>query len=247
MEQILRIALAAALVVAYYDFGKRALFALSKNFAARLRLARKHPIHHLDNSVELVVVGLSHLALCAALAFVLGFDARSLGLVATPSLPLLMALGVPLGIGEMVLSALLCRVVVEALLVAEPANAPSGLSGWLTVSRGGWMRHYVKTVAILPLPVTLALTAVNVAAEEFVFRALMLNHFSAAGPLPAILLSTFLFSLMQTFLMPSWRNALFPVVGALVMGVVHGALFTLVPSLLPLMVAHLVFFTFAMI
>lgn len=247
MSQILPILAALLFVFAYYDFGKRGLFWLSKNFASRLRLARRHPAHHLDNTVELLVVGVSHVVLCVVLTFALGLDAREVGLLPSSNLPLLLALGVPLGIGEMVLSALLCRVILETLLVLAPANAPSGLQGWLTVSRGGWMRHYVKTVAILPLPVTLTLTCLNVTAEEYVFRALMLNHFADLGPAPAVLLSTFLFCLMQTFLMPSWRNALFPVVGALVMGITHGVLFTLVPCLPPLAVAHLVFFTFAMI
>jgi membrane protease YdiL (CAAX protease family) len=247
MLHALRILTAALFVYAYYDYGKRALFTICKRLAARLPLAKKHPLHHIDNAVELLAVGVSHIALCALLTVVLGLDARALGFTATPALALLILLGVPLGIGEMVLSALLCRAILQTLLVVAPANAPSDLQGWLTVSRGGWMRHYVRTVEILPMFVTLPLTCLNVGAEEFVFRGLMLNYFSALGPVIAIVLATAFFALMQTFLMPSWTNALFPVVGALVMGVTHGVLFTLVPCLPPLIVAHLVFFAFAMV
>jgi hypothetical protein len=235
------------LVFGYYDFGKRGLFALSKNFAGGTALARKYPIHHLNNTVELLVVGVSHVVLCAALTGLSGYGVKDLGLTGGPELVWLIALGVPLGVGEMVLSALVCRVILEVLLVLAPANTPTGLQGWLTVSRGGWLRHYMRTVAILPLPIALALTCVNVAAEEFVFRALMLNYFESYGAIAAVALSTFFFALMQTFLMPSWRNAFFPVVGALVMGGIHGTLFMLVPSLVPLIVAHVVFFTFAIL
>ena len=51
-----------------------------------------------------------------------------------------------------------------------------------------------------------------------------------------------LFIAVQVFNMPSWHSAMFAVLGALVIGLVHGGLYLAVPNLLPLIIAHMVTF-----
>ncbi len=51
----------------------------------------------------------------------------------------------------------------------------------------------------------------------------------------------------RVFIMPNFIGAMFPVVGSIVMGVVHSLLYVLEPSLLPLVVAHVTFFMLAII
>lgn len=76
---------------------------------------------------------------------------------------------------------------------------------------------------------------------------MFLELFRPSGFAIAFTASLVLFVAMQVFFMASWRAAMFPVVGALVMGVVHGLLAWRVPHLLPLVVAHIVFFLFAVL
>jgi hypothetical protein len=57
--------------------------------------------------------------------------------------------------------------------------------------------------------------------------------------------SVALFTAAQVFRMPSWRSAMFPALGARTLGVVDGLLFLAVPTILPLIVAHIVFFLVA--
>lgn len=66
-----------------------------------------------------------------------------------------------------------------------------------------------------------------------------------AGMGVALAASVTLFVGIQVFNMPSWRAAMFPVLGALVVGVVHGALYLAVPDITPLIVAHFVLFMVA--
>ncbi|MEU1158667.1 CPBP family glutamic-type intramembrane protease [Streptomyces sp. NPDC005918] len=121
------------------------------------------------------------------------------------------------------------------------------LRSWLGRSRGGWIRHHLTALKVLPLWAALGLTGVQVASEELVFRGIALTWLRDAGPAVALTTSIVLFVVMQAFFMSSWRGAMFPVVGGVVMGVVHGLVFWAVPDVVPLVVAHVVFFVFAVI
>ncbi|MDQ0812858.1 hypothetical protein QFZ63_004572 [Streptomyces sp. B3I7] len=131
--------------------------------------------------------------------------------------------------------------------VADPADQGQSLRSWLGRSRGGWIRHHLTSLKVLPLWAALGLTGVQVASEELVFRGVALTWLREAGPGVALTTSIVLFVLMQAFFMSSWQGAMFPVVGGVVMGVVHGLVFWTTPFVAPLVVAHVVFFVFAVI
>ncbi|MFJ2772193.1 type II CAAX prenyl endopeptidase Rce1 family protein [Streptomyces sp. NPDC087300] len=121
------------------------------------------------------------------------------------------------------------------------------LRSWLGRSRGGWIRHHLTALKVLPLWAALGLTGVQVASEELVFRGIALTWLRDAGPAVALTTSVVLFVVMQAFFMSTWQGAMFPLVGGVVMGVVHGLVFWAVPDVAPLVVAHVVFFVFAVI
>ncbi|ATL28270.1 type II CAAX prenyl endopeptidase Rce1 family protein [Streptomyces formicae] len=121
------------------------------------------------------------------------------------------------------------------------------LRSWLGRSRGGWIRHHLTALKVLPLWAALGLTGVQVASEELVFRGIALTWLRDAGPFVALSTSIVLFVVMQAFFMSTWQGAMFPLVGGVVMGVVHGLVFWAVPDVAPLVVAHVVFFVFAVI
>ena len=131
---------------------------------------------------------------------------------------------------------------------AATASGTSSLEKWAGQSRSGWIRHHLTTARVLPLPLAmLVCSAIQVACEEVVFRGVFIPLLSPAGAEGSAVLAGFLFIAMQVFFMKGWRSAMFPVVGALVMATVHGALFLAFPSIWPLLVAHVMFFFFAVL
>ncbi|WP_433468098.1 CPBP family glutamic-type intramembrane protease [Spirillospora sp. CA-128828] len=82
--------------------------------------------------------------------------------------------------------------------------------------------------------------------EELVFRGVIVGSSSHLGEGAACVLSVALFATVQVFYTPGWRTAMFPVIGALITGVVHGILFLPAPNIWPLIVAHCVYFFSAM-
>ena len=86
------------------------------------------------------------------------------------------------------------------------------------------------------------------AAQELIFRGLLIPAFldEGLGGTASVASSGLLFVGVQALAMPSRRAALFPMVGAAVVGVVHGILFLHVPDVIPLAVAHVAFFSAAM-
>jgi Type II CAAX prenyl endopeptidase Rce1-like len=212
--------------------------------------------------LELAAAGASHVLLVAVLLMITGISPALL--VSGLGRPDLLGLGVLLGIGELALGSLLCRAIIEVSLAsrraarvgagtdrraraADSGDGAVGLRSWLGRSRGGWIRHHLVTLKVVPLPVAVRLTGTQVASEELVFRGVALTWLRDAGPAVALTTSIVLFVVMQAFFMSSWRAALFPVVGGIVMGIVHGLVFWAVPEVAPLVVAHVVFFFFAVL
>ncbi|MFF7725406.1 type II CAAX prenyl endopeptidase Rce1 family protein [Streptomyces sp. NPDC008001] len=269
-----RLALAAAFVPLYYWWCKRLLFAAARRWAHRFTKDRRYDRSEIGGVVELSAAAVSHVLAVTVLLWLTGLSLSAVRLDALD--PVLLLLGVLVGVGEMGIASFLCRLVIEASLhrpgrraaratagggaasgpAAASAAAPAGparltgprdVGGWIAMSRGGWLRHHFKTVEVLPLPLAVTVMAVQVGCEETVFRGVLFGYLGSAG-LPATLaVSVVLFVLMQCFFMGSWRAAMFPMVGALVMGVAHGLLFWSVPALPPLIVAHVTFFLFAVL
>jgi membrane protease YdiL (CAAX protease family) len=161
--------------------------------------------------------------------------------------PALLICGVLLGVGDMGLSTFLCNVGIHVANEIAPADGPSRLDQWLVVARGGWMRYYLRTMDLAPLPFALLSILLYVAVEEIVFRGVLINYLQPLGAVVATVLSALLFAVVQVFHMPGWRAAMFPVIGALVVGVLHGALYIAVPNLIPLILAHLVFLVVSLV
>jgi membrane protease YdiL (CAAX protease family) len=155
--------------------------------------------------------------------------------------PVLILLGVPLGVAE---AALATYVGFVGCRVAElrGGDTPQTLQGWLTVARGGWIRYYLRTASVAPTWLLVGATVLYVAGEELVFRGVVLHAADGWGAPAALLLSVALFTTAQVFYTPNWRTAMFPVLGAVVLGIVHGCLFLTVPDVTPLIVAHAVMF-----
>jgi hypothetical protein len=208
----------------------------------RFPAARRYSSGEIDAVVRLGIGGLLQLLFCAGLVAVFG-----VGLTQLQSADLhagLVALGVALGIGEAALATFVCYVGMQVALTVAPGETPASADDWMTLSRSGWMRLFFQAAEIAPA-LALGLSLMYIAVEETVFRGVIITVLRDSSPVLAVAVSTLLFTLAQTFQMPSWHSAMFPVLGAVVVGLIHGVLFLAVPSILPLIVAHFVFFVVA--
>ncbi|MEU8959783.1 CPBP family glutamic-type intramembrane protease [Streptomyces sp. NPDC048518] len=277
MSTPLRVLVLVTVVIVYYWLGKAVLFRAVRRLAAVTRIgpARWGTAQRAD-VFELAAAGASHVVVVAALLAVSGIGPGILvGGLGRPELLVLGALlGVgELAIGSLLCRGLIevrlaggggggssARTRVGSTRTSRTAGTPPARTGvrtredhgmslrsWLGRSRGGWIRHHLTALKVLPLWAALGLTGVQVASEELVFRGIALTWLRDAGPAVALTTSVVLFVVMQAFFMSSWQGAMFPVVGGVVMGVVHGLVFWAVPDVAPLVVAHIVFFVFAVI
>jgi membrane protease YdiL (CAAX protease family) len=154
----------------------------------------------------------------------------------------LVPLGVLLGVGEAGLASQLALLASRVAELWRPGRTPVTVEGWLSVSRGGWIRYYLRTAEAAPVWLLVAASALYVSGEEIVFRGIVISCLAGLPTPLAVTVSVLLFALVQVFYTPGWQTALFPVIGAVVVGIVHGSLFVMVPDLTPLIVAHLSMF-----
>ena len=239
---VVQVALLAALVAVYYGavlrvVGEPLARRVLNVVAEKSAWVRTWSLADADAVSRLVLAGLMQAAFLVALIVIFPV---SWGKILPQRVDLvLILLGVVLGVAEAALGTQLAFLASRVVDAAQRHGQPMSLEAWLTVARGGWMRYYLRSAAAAPRPLLIAATGLYVVGEELVFRGVVLGsslHVLGAGSAAA--LSVFLFLLAQVFYTPGWRTALFPLMGALVVGVTHAYLFIVVPDITPLIVAH---------
>lgn len=204
----------------------------------RLDVARRASPDALENVLALLVAAVLQLAFLAVAWALSGVPAGDLW---PDSLrPELIGYGAVLGVGEGVLASYAALIAIEAASALAPGRVPAQRDEWMTVARGGWMRRFLRTAEVAPWWWLLAMAALYVAVEEALFRGVAISLLHPLGGAVAVAGSVALFVVPQLTQAPSWHTALFPLVGAVVIGTVNGLLFLAVPDLLPLVVAHVV-------
>lgn len=232
------------LLILFYNYFKKIIFKIAPMLVPYLPFAKNSPYTQIVGAIELTLVALCHVGFCIALINI--FHVNSLFICGSINL-LSLFYGALIGIGSMGISVLLCTIGMHFMMYFFPTRSPQSLKGWLVVSQAGWMRHHKHTIRMFPLLLGLIIITLQIGSEEIIFRAVIIQQFLAYGTLSAFLVSTVLFILMQIFHMPSFVSAMFPVLGATVMGIIHASLYLRVPSIIPMVVAHLTFFIFTII
>jgi hypothetical protein len=240
--------LAAVAVLAFYAFfyrGAVARWGPIMRWALRgLRLGARHPVREVDAIGKLLAAGVAQLLFGLALAWAVGVG---LGEIVGPGLrPEIVLAAVALGGGEFALTSLICTFVVVAATHASRGDADAGARTWTASSRGGWISYFLLTVRAAPPVLAAAIIFLYVAVEEVIFRGILMQTFDVYGAVFAVSASAALFVVVQAFSMPNVRAAIFPMVGASVVGVVHGILYVHVPDVVPLAIAHCAFFVAAL-
>lgn len=152
-------------------------------------------------------------------------------------------LGVALGIGEASVTMTLAAVFNRLLApVRRWQRGGNPLLEHQILGQSGWMRTYQYPFRWLPRPVAFGLIMLPLLGEELLFRGFAIPLLSPLGMNVAVVISTALFMIVQIRHLPSWYQAVSPILGAFVMGATHGVFFALNQNLVPLLIAHLAFF-----
>lgn len=242
----IKIAVFIFLITFFYYYIKSCVFIHAGRIATLFRITRLYSFEVSKGVIELPTIVILHFLFCVLLlkltqiSFV---DLRIFDL----SNPLLLSEGCLLGIGVMGASSLLGRIYIEIMRYMFPKKYPSDIRNWLAMARGGWIRHHFHVLEVLPIPIALTITLGQVCAEEIVFRGVLMNYFHNNGDYIALVISTLLFMIMQIFHMSNRVSSVFPVIGALVLGVTGGLMYVHVHTLLPLIIAHITFFAVAVL
>jgi hypothetical protein len=232
-------------ILLYYGFaGSRLNALITRQVIDRTSLARYYGRIEITGVIRLVIAGLLQLLFVLVLSLFRATDWRLL--VPRVFQPVLLCYGVVLGVAEMGLGSFICNVAMHLGQLIHPIGNSPDRNSWFVAIEGGWMRAFLKTIAIVPMPFAACPILLYVAMEETVFRGVIINAVAPWGQAAAVSISTVFFVLVQAFNMPSWRSAMFPILGASVMGPVHGVLYVAVPDLVPLIVAHLTMFIIAL-
>lgn len=244
MSDIARAFLVVVAVVSYYRFALPRFGDLARAIVPHLGLTRNAAPVDIERAVRLGLATVSQGLVLVLLAVVLGLPLGSY-FPARASL-LLVPYGVAVGIGELALSSVLAGIAVQLLMATGSGPRESGIQSYLSMGRGGWIAEYRKAVELLPTAVATVVIVGYVTGEELMFRVVVLSCFIGWGTAAALVASTAIFAAVQTFGMASRRAALFPILGAGLIGVVNGALLLATHAIVPLVVAHLVFFAVAL-
>lgn len=217
--------------------------ALARRSAPALPQAAVYPIDHVRSLVALPAFGVlgicTYIAGCTlvGLSPAAPFEGSSVGLL---------LMGAPLGVAEAAVSLILASAVISAAAPFRLRGLPrDAVTAEVSiVGRSGWIRLYDHVLQMRPWPLAALCIALPLVAEELLFRGLAVTLLRPQGAIAASVLTTMVFMGAQIGGMPSWFSSLPAVSGALVVGIAHGYLFWTVPTIAPLLVAHLTFFLF---
>jgi hypothetical protein len=234
----------AAVVLFYWGFyrllARRRIYDVLRGPLRRLRLTRRFSLDEISQVFHLLVTGASQLLFFLLLSFLLGVDLRRL--LFRPFPPILLLYGALLGVVLAGISSFLSQVAMKAAEALFPARVPASGDEWLSLVRGGWMRLYIKTTRHASLPLAVASILLYIGVEELVFRGVLVTALLPLGKTAAVLVAGALFVAVQAFHMPSFTSAMFPMIGAAMVALCHGFLFVQTGHVIPLIVAHAVFF-----
>jgi len=182
--------------------------------------------------VNIAVAAVFQVATVALLVVLL--DVPLLALMLGDFDPLLLLMVVPLALAELSLASMLAGLIM--MLVPDMQAGR-----WRAMMDAGWLRSFMKIGTGERRAAAPAILLVYIAAEETLFRGIGLWAFRS-NPAIAAMMTSLVFVAVQCVGMPSWRHAIFPVAGALVMGPAHALLALAGAPLLFLIAVHLTFF-----
>jgi hypothetical protein len=245
MHPLAKSVIFALIIIVYYrhiaKFVSKEMQRRIRCSRSRIRILRTYTTEELAAGFSLLVTSISHVLFCwamfrlAHLSFHNVIDVRRASLV-------LLILGFILGLGEAACGSWLGYLAMNVMIRYAPTLVPDRTESWISRARGGWMKLWLRTAEAFSRPAVVILATVHISVEELLFRGLLISILRPAGIIVSVTVSMLAFTFYQTLNTRSWLNAAFAITGACVIGVVHAILFFSVPTLLPLIVAHVTMF-----
>lgn len=236
MNITLKLVCLFCLIVAYYHYFKKLLHYPAYYFATRLKLTKKYSVEEAKGAVGFILVVMSHGLFAMLLIFMLDISYTQLGC----SLPELKyaVYGLLLGLGLAGTAMIICLFVIKAWSALSQTTEQQ----MMAALPGGWLKSYAYVKLVTPAWIYLPAILLQLSCEELIFRSIFINYLLSLGYFFSIMVSALFFTGMQIFLMATLRGALFPVLGALLIGIVHGYLFLIINSIWPFIISHSIFF-----
>jgi hypothetical protein len=237
------IAVASAAILLYNGGFVGRIGRLSPFIARRSALVNKFGWTAVNDVARLTIAAVAQLIFLLLLVAITRIDP----LASLRLRPAAIAAGALLGVAEMGLTSFAAHVVMRTLTAFAPGRAPGTSDDWLALARGGWMRYFTHAVRITPPWYLLSVTLLYVAVEEVIFRALLVGYLAPHGHALALAYSVLAFTTVQVLHTPDWKTGMFPALGAIIVGTIHGWLFLVTGDITPLIVAHFTFFVAAVV
>lgn len=241
-----RFILAVVSIIVFYYYIKLGILFISSKLSYFLQLTKSYSLETAKGIVELPLIVFFHFGF---IMFLWWLEAGSIfhQTFNFHQIKIAIPLGIFLGIGMMGFSSLLSRAVIECLRHIPKPYFPFEVKDWLIMTRSGWLRHYLYVVDKLPLSLALLIVFGQVWCEEMMFRNILIHYFLPEGPVLCVVVSTSLFMFMQIFHMPNLLSLIFPLIGAMVIGLTNAILYLKFFDLFPLVIAHFTFFIVAVL
>lgn len=234
-----------SVIIFYYLYFKKILIYLAAQLSTWIIYSEKIPKKDLDGVIELTLIALSHVGLVFCLGTFLGVPMPSLHVTSMFQFVTWLSCGILLGVGCMSVSALICQMII--ITIDFYKRRTYDLAFWLRLGRGGWIKHHLQSLQLLPIYLSCSILMLQVGSEEVIFRHIIPLFLTNAGVSLALSVSCGLFILMQVPLMQSVEAAVFAMIGATVMGIAHGLIYLKTFCMIPLLVSHIVFFLFSVL
>ena len=234
----------SVLLVAFYYYFKAMIFRYAPIIAQNTTLIQRYPYSQVVGTIELCIVAACHAIFCLFLLKVFDIDIK---IIFKQTTLLDCVYGGLIGVGCLGVSVLFCTTAIKFVELFSKNNKTYTLQDWSVIANSGWIRHHKHTIKILPGLVALIIITLQIGSEEIIYRVILMQVFSPLGIIAAFTLSTIFFVAMQRLHMPSNLSAMFPMIGASVMGVTHSLLYLYQPLIIPLIISHITFFVFTMI
>jgi hypothetical protein len=224
-------------VLAFYGLFYRHVVGRLGTFAERLladtAIAARHSQRDVNDGLKLVAAGISQFLFAVSLWLLAGVPVSALTAGLAPGV---LSLALVLGVAELGMASMLGR---AASMITTRSD--EALSRALSEAQGGWMRQFRALVRVGRFDGALPVVVLYVTGEEIVFRVVALHLLAGAGQAWAVTISTALFVTVQLFGMAGLRAAMFPMLGAVTIGLTHAWLYLQIPAVAPLVLAHTVF------
>ncbi len=242
-----KLLISAVLVILFYKMCRPAILNVSEIISKKYNFCRNYPLLKITGVINFVLISISNLLLAVILLVITHTSFQKIGLSFSFISLHIIFYGLLLGVGIAGISALGCQLITTIFQSKLFACGLLKSNGSNFSARSTWLKNHHNAKEILSRPVWLLILFFQLFSEEVIFRGTYLNYFLPFGTVLGIMVSAGLFICMKYISMPSLENAVFPMISAAAMGIMHGYLFCLIPTIYPLIISHCVFFVFVLL